>query len=165
MSRLFSPAAFAKAMGFAVGWAGFAVLLSVATRPMRLGPGFSNLFPYAAAAILLSGAGHLVRRWLKQTSFPKPSPKEGFLRRFGGAWLDGLLLFFKGTAAFNNFIFLSIAYLLGVGLTSMFVRKQGGKKPAAEAARSDGHPDGNPDSYWRDLESAKREADAYYRPF
>ena len=140
---------------------------------MGLGPGFSRPLPYAIAAILISFSGHLIHRWLHPGSghaFPaagsNPSVKTGALRRIFKEPLRGLSGFFRGTAAFNNFIFLSIAYILGIGLTSLFIRKtDGGKQP------SPANPSGAPSdassqaSYWRDLNLGKQDVDAYYRPF
>jgi hypothetical protein len=154
MASWFSFSSAARAAGFAAGWAGFTMLLALATRPMKLGPGFSNLIPYAVAAILMSGAGHLARHWLNQAHGGAGMENGRGIRGFAMAWVRGLLLFFKGTAAFNNFLFLSIAYFLGIGLTSLFVRGKDGKKPEAGS-----------ESHWRDLNLGKREADAYYRPF
>jgi hypothetical protein len=154
MSSTFPSSSVARAAGFAAGWAGFTVLLALATRPMKLGPGFSNLLPYAVAAILISGAGHLARWWLNQAHGGAVPGNARGIRGFATASVQGLLLFFKGTAAFNNFVFLSVAYFLGIGLTSLLVRGKDGKKPEAGA-----------ESHWRDLNSGKGEADAYYRPF
>lgn len=124
---------------------------------MRLGPGFSNLIPYAAAAILLTGTGHVIRAWLGQADSPKRTRNAGLIRDFGAAVLEGVRLFFKGTAAFNNFLFLSVAYILGIGLTSLFMRGKGDGKPESAA-----NP---PESHWRELKTGKQEADAFYRPF
>jgi hypothetical protein len=157
MSGPFPSSVLAKVPGFAAAWAAFTLLLALATRPMGLGPGFSNLCPYALAAILLSGAGHIVRAWLRQAALPKREANAGFLRGLAGAGLDGGRLFFLGTAAFNNFVFLSIAYLLGIGLTSLFMRGGSRKKPASAAPASA--------SQWLDLPAAPGEEDAYYRPY
>jgi hypothetical protein len=157
MIRAFSAYTIARALGFAAGGSAFTCLLALVTRPMRLGPGFSNLIPYAAAAILLTGAGHLIRAWLGQAGFPERTRNAGLVRDFGAAFPEGIRLFFKGTAAFNNFLFLSIAYILGIGLTSLFMRGKGEGKPASAA-----NP---PGSHWRELKTGKEEADAFYRPF
>lgn len=158
MTARFHLGAFARACGFAAGWALFTLILLVATRPMGLGPGFSRPLPYAVAAILISLSGHLVHRWLHPGSghgnphaSSKADAKTGTLRRIFGQPLRGLSGFFRGTAAFNNFIFLSIAYILGIGLTSIFIRKDAQAPPRA--------------TYWRDLNLGKQDADAYYRPF
>ncbi len=125
---------------------------------MGLGPGFSRPLPYAVAAIIISIAGHLIHRWLHpgsghgiSGSGSKDSVKTGALRRIFKEPLRGLSGFFRGTAAFNNFIFLSIAYILGIGLTSLFIRKDAQETSSA--------------TYWRDLNLGKQDADAYYRPF
>ena len=165
MAPAFLLSALPAAIGFGTGWAGFTLVLTVATRPMKLGPGFSNLLPYAVAAILLTGAGHLVRWWLNQTSSPASIGKDGFFPAIGRAWVRGLLAFFKGTAAFNNFVFLSVAYFLGIGVTSLFVRSKPRKTAAPPAEASNGAAPTASASYWQDLNLGKQEADAYYRPF
>jgi hypothetical protein len=154
-----------RACGFAVGWALFTLALLVATRPMGLGPGFSRPLPYAVAAILISLTGHLIHRWLNPGSShansgapPEAAAKTGALRRIFKEPLRGLSGFFRGTASFNNFLFLSIAYILGIGLTSLFIRKEDHGKKASTTAASDA-------TYWRDLNLGKQDADAYYRPF
>ena len=179
MTARFHLGAPARACGFAAGWALFTLALLVATRPMGLGPGFSRPLPYAIAAILISFSGHLIHRWLHPDSGhafyaagPEAGAKTGALRRFFKEPLRGLSGFFRGTAAFNNFIFLSIAYILGIGLTSLFIRKGAQEKPGVQEK-----PDGKKPSasaptdatsnatYWRDLNLGKQDADAYYRPF
>ena len=133
---------------------------------MGLGPGFSNLVPYAVAAISMSVLGQLAHAWLHGGGDRRTTEKSGnagALRLLGGpnrigrAWLGGAGGFFRGTASFNNFILLTVTYVLGIGVTSLFMRGKGRK-----ADRHDAIP---PDSYWEDLNLGKREADAYYRPF
>jgi hypothetical protein len=180
MTARFHLRAPARACGFAAGWALFTLALLVATRPMGLGPGFSRPLPYALAALFISIAGHLLHRWLHPASgpgFPAAGPeagaKTGALRRIFQEPLRGLGGFFRGTAAFNNFIFLTLAYILGIGLTSLFIRKPipekpDGRKPtAANAGASSIIPshDASSTTYWRDLNLGKQDADAYYRPF
>lgn len=157
MTPAFLSAVIARATGFAAGWAAFTAVLALASRPMRLGPGFSNLLPYAIAAILLTGAGHLARLWLNQAVAPPAPAKDGLRRGMGRAWLRGLQAFFHGTAACNNFIFLSVAYFAGIGITSLFAGRKEKKFPAPGSTP--------PAGYWQDLNLGKREADAYYRPF
>ncbi|MDB5106091.1 MAG: hypothetical protein JWP91_3780 [Fibrobacteres bacterium] len=156
MTAPFHSGAIPRACGFAAGWAVFTAALLVATRPMGIGPGFSRPLPYAAAAILLCVSGHLIRRWLGEAGPIPVDATGGALRKAGREWLAGLRLFFKGPAAFNNFVFLSIAYFLGIGLTSMFIRKAGHAKSGVE---------GSEPSHWRDLDLGKQDADAYYRPY
>lgn len=172
MTARFHLGAPARACGFALGWALFTLALLVATRPMGLGPGFSRPLPYAAAAILISVTGHLLHRWLHPASAhashdfsgaaPEAAAKTGALRRIFREPLRGLGGFFRGTAAFNNFLFLSIAYILGIGLTSLFVRKDPDEKLPPAQGRS---PGSSHASYWRDLNLGQQDADAYYRPF
>ncbi len=173
MTARFHLGAPARACGFAAGWALFTLVLLIATRPMGLGPGFSRPLPYAIAAILFSVLGHLSIRWLNGGSahtVPETGPKaaaqatakNGPLRRFFKELfrepLRGLAAFFRGTAAFNNFVFLSIAYILGIGLTSIFIRKDASGNKPSDPAKA-------PATYWKDLNLGKQDADAYYRPF
>src|SRR5437868_8321250 len=104
--------AFARACGFAAGWSIFTGALLLATRPMGIGPGFSHPLPYAAVAILICSTGHLIRRWLHEALPPADTSAAGALRRLGREALRGLRVFFKGPAAFNNFIFLSVVYFI-----------------------------------------------------
>jgi hypothetical protein len=156
MTARFLPGAPARACGFAAGWSFFTAILLLATRPMGIGPGFSHPLPYAGAAILLSVSGHLIRRWLGDSPVAAEAGPGGALRRLGREWLHGFRLFLKGPAAFNNFILLSVAYCIGIGLTSLFIRKRNGGKPEGEAPAT---------TYWRDLAPGKRDGDAYYRPY
>ena len=176
MTTRFPLGAPAQACGFAAGWAVFTVALMAASRPMGIGPGFFHPLPYAIAAILISLSGHLLRLWLHESPVPAAPRDAGLLRGIFQASLRGLRMFFKGSAAFNNFIFLSIAYFIGIGLTSLFLRKDvSGKSPSGpvsmastagevEAAPAPGNA-AAPDTYWRALHLGKRDADAYYRPF
>lgn len=174
----------ARAAGFAAGWAGFTLLLTLASRLFGWGPGFSDLLPYALAAIGLSAGGHLARLWLGEGA---PPSGAGNLARASGNRADrllrerstgnrllgpvkegraGLALFFRGTASCNNFLLLSLAYFIGIGLSSLLYRmagqgrsrgKPGTREPAAGGTAAE--------TYWRDLDLGKRDADAYYRPF
>lgn len=180
MTARFHLGAPARACGFAAGWALFTLVLLIATRPMGLGPGFSRPLPYAVAAMIISITGHIIHRWLYPGSGPgnprtdsNPDAKTGTLRRIFKEPLRGLSGFFLGTAAFNNFVFLSIAYILGIGLTSLFVRKEPDEKRTTRPMQpSAAAPTGAAPStatsnttYWRDLNLGKQDADAYYRPF
>jgi hypothetical protein len=154
MAPAFSWDGIARGAGFASAWAFFTAALALATRPMGIGPGFSNPIPYAMAAILLCGAGYGIRHWLREGAGRPSGPADagtGAWRRLGRGWLAGLRAFFKGTAACNNFILLTAAYFAGIGLTSLFIRKR--RPPAAS------------ESHWQPLDLGKQEADAYYRPF
>ncbi len=150
----------ARTLGFGTGWAGFTLLLALATRPMGLGPGFSNLIPYAIAAISMSILGSMAHRWLHGGGDRRTMEKPGtapVLRRLGRAWLDGAGRFFRGTASCNNFILLTVTYVLGIGLTSLFMRGKGRRADPRGAKAAESH--------WEELNLGKREADAYYRPF
>jgi hypothetical protein len=146
----------ARACGFAAGGSIFTAALLLASRPMGLGPGFSDPLPYAAAAILICVSGHAIRRWLHEPLPLADTAAPGTLRRLGREALQGLRVFLKGPASFNNFVLLSLVYFLGIGLSSLFFR---GKGPAKTGM------DGTISTYWRDLDRGKRDADAYYRPF
>jgi len=166
---------FARATGFAAAWVVFSAALTVASRSIRLGPGFSNPAPYAAAAILLYACGRLIRFWLHERE-PAPQPiAYAGLRRLGRSALDGLRAFFRGPAACNNFLFLSVAYFIGIGVSSLFIREK--SEPSAgpqgkglqggtsDAKTLDTSGTKALDTYWQDLNLGNREADAYYRPF
>jgi len=139
---------------------------------MGIGPGFSRPLPYAITAILISSFGHLLRRWLNEGSIPAAPEKGGSIRRLFQALLRGQRVFFKGTAAFNNFLFLSLAYFLGIGITSLFIRKDAtGKRPprrSDEATGAEADAEAGTETsgtYWRNLNPGKKDVDAYYRPF
>jgi hypothetical protein len=165
MTARFTLGALARTAGFAAGWAIFTLALLVATRPMGLGPGFSRPLPYAIAAIIICLTGHLIRRWLSEGKLPEVPANAGWFPSIYRQKLRGLALFFKGTAAFNNFIFLSVAYFIGIGLTSLFIRKEASGKPAPASAAPGSAVKGAPATYWSDLHVGKQDADAYYRPF
>jgi hypothetical protein len=172
MTARFILGALARAGGFAAGWAIFTLILLVATRPMGLGPGFSRPLPYAIAAMIISLCGHLIQRWLNEGRLPLVPQDLGPFRYIYQQKLRGLALFFKGIAGFNNFLLLSIVYFLGIGLTSIFIRKPASGKPApAQAVPGDpvnaAHSATNtfPATYWNDLHLGKQDADAYYRPY
>ena len=161
MGPLISSGAAARAVGFAGAWAIFTLALTLASRPLHWGPGFANPLPYALASLLIMGAGRLVRLWLNEgaappsaASGPNPEPLLGRVRRES---LAGARFFLLGTAAFNNFILLSLTYLIGIGISSLFFRKPG--------RRNSKHPEPSPGTYWEYLNLGKQEADAYYRPF
>jgi hypothetical protein len=179
MTARFILGALARAGGFAAGWAIFTLILLVATRPMGLGPGFSRPLPYAIAAILISLCGQLFQRWLHEGPLPATPTDGGLFRHIYRQTLRGLARFFKGTAGFNNVLLLSIVYFIGIGLTSLFIRKPASGKPApAPVAKksvpaatgnalnaANGSPGALPATYWNDLALGKQDADAYYRPF
>jgi hypothetical protein len=56
----------------------------------------------------------------------------------------------------SNFVFLFLAYVLGVGLSALFYRLGPGRK------KREATP---PATYWRDLPPASKHKDAWLRPF
>ena len=72
------------------------------------------------------------------------------------ALLDrGLRAVLKPFQIVGNFVFLTVAYFLGIGLSSIFYRLGPGRNKEAI----------NPDSYWKKVPSAPKERDAWLRPF
>ena len=55
----------------------------------------------------------------------------------------------------SNFVFLTVAYFLGIGLSSIFYRLGPGRKKEAV----------DPESYWLKVPPAPKERDAWLRPF
>jgi hypothetical protein len=96
------------------------------------------------------------------------------LKGMSKAFLSGARAFFRDTASLNNFLLLSLTYFIGVGLSSLLIKlADASKRKAPGTAAGDGnnavtHAGGHaagPASYWRDLDTGKKEADAFYRPF
>ncbi len=100
------------------------------------------------------------------------------------AFVNGLRAFFRDTGAVNNFIFLTVAYVFGVGVSALFFGRGRQSRPASGSRSAQtgsagkgnaisGEPESRlPDgqfpsfpSYWEPAETGNRESDAYYRPF
>lgn len=81
---------------------------------------------------------------------------DGALRKFLGRLNKGLLVVLKPLQILNNFLFLAVAYYVGVGLSSILYRLGPGKKNAAKSGE---------DSYWREMPPASRDPASWQRPF
>lgn len=82
-----------------------------------------------------------------------PPPATGWkkpLESFG----KGLMFILKPLQVVSNFVFLALAYVVGVGLSSLFYRVGQRRKPSGDEA-----------SFWRELPTAPRDKDAWLRPF
>jgi hypothetical protein len=82
---------------------------------------------------------------------------DGSLRKFLGRLNKGLLVVLKPLQIVNNFLFLALAYYIGVGLSSLLYRMGPGKKTRQKSPI--------PDSYWRILPAASRDPASWQRPF
>ncbi len=97
-------------------------------------------------------------------------PIRNLLRKLN----NGLLVVLKPLQIVNNFLFLAVAYFVGVGISSLLYRMGPGKKmPASTASSSpseakslkaDASTD-TTDTYWRKLPQVSRERNAWLRPF
>jgi hypothetical protein len=82
---------------------------------------------------------------------------DGALRKFLGRLNRGLLVVLKPLQILNNFLFLAIAYYIGVGLSSILYRLGPGKKNRAKSVAAE--------SYWREMPPVSRDPAAWQRPF
>ena len=85
----------------------------------------------------------------------KPKPATGW-RRPLELFNKGLMFVLKPMQIVGNFVFLSLAYFLGVGISSLLYRLGPGKSKARGES---------PSSYWRELPPAPADKDAWLRPF
>lgn len=82
--------------------------------------------------------------------FPElPRPIRDVLHRID----KGLRIVLKPFQIVSNFVLFSVAYFIGIGLSSVFYRL--GNKIKAD----------KPDSYWREIPPAPKDRDAWLRPF
>ena len=81
------------------------------------------------------------------------SPKGGF---FSGCKV-GATEFLTAITIFNNFLLLSLAYFLGVGLSKIALLL------ATPFIKNKRH--GKPDTYWSEIQIGGKPSDSYYRPF
>ncbi|HAP00095.1 MAG TPA: hypothetical protein DCQ83_08640 [Fibrobacteres bacterium] len=54
----------------------------------------------------------------------------------------------------SNFVFVTISYFLGVGLSAIFYRRAAKKNPQSTV-----------DSYWQEMQTTPKDQDAWLRPF
>lgn len=144
-----------QVLGWIAAWAVLALALTAASRAFHLGPGFRNPLPYSVAALVMNQVGRLLRRWLGEGRHAS-EPPLGLWRALRG----GFSAFIRDTSGFNNFILLSLAYFLGVGMSALFTRL--GRKGSGSAGAGSA---GARDTYWVDTDLGKKEADAYSRPY
>jgi hypothetical protein len=87
----------------------------------------------------------------------KPKPATGW-RKALESFNKGLMFLLKPLQIVSNFVFLTLAYVLGVGLSALFYRIGSRRRREAEASVL-------PNSYWRPLPPAETDLDAWLRPF
>lgn len=87
----------------------------------------------------------------------KPVPATGW-RKGLEAFSRGLMFVLKPLQVVSNFVFLTLAYVVGIGLSALFYRLGPGRKARARAATET-------QTYWRELPPVPRERDAWMRPF
>ena len=83
--------------------------------------------------------------------------KNGALRKLLDGLNKGLLVILKPLQIVNNFIFLAVAYYVGVGFSAILYRLGPGKKNKMKS--------GPVDSYWRKMPPAPRDSASWQRPF
>jgi hypothetical protein len=99
----------------------------------------------------------------------------GPFRKLLGKLNTGLLVVLKPLQIVNNFLFLAVAYFVGVGISSLLYRLGPGKKIRAGSGADLETDAGGPDSstrastlsssYWRKLPQVSRDRNAWLRPF
>jgi hypothetical protein len=89
----------------------------------------------------------------------KPPPPVGWKKALA-AFNRGLMFVLRPLQIVGNFVFLTVAYVLGVGLSSLLYRLGPGRERAGT-----GYPDSSLDTYWRELPPAPTDRDAWLRPF
>jgi len=85
----------------------------------------------------------------------KPAPATGW-RRPLEVFGQGLMFVLTPLRIVGNFVFLGLAYVLGVGLSSLFYRLGPGRKARAATGAA---------TYWSELPPAPRDKEAWLRPF
>jgi hypothetical protein len=87
----------------------------------------------------------------------KPPPVTGW-RKSLAAFSKGLMFVLKPLQIVSNFVFLAVAYVLGVGLSALIYRLGPGRRKKAAEARA-------ADTYWIEMPPAPADRDAWLRPF
>lgn len=85
----------------------------------------------------------------------KPVPATGW-RKGLEAFSKGLMFVLKPLQIVSNYVFLGLAYVLGVGLSSLFYRLGPRRKARQTSDQA---------TYWRELPPAPKDKDAWLRPF
>jgi hypothetical protein len=85
----------------------------------------------------------------------KPVPKTGWRKALDG-FSRGLMFVLKPLQIVGNFVFLGLAYILGVGVSSVLWRLGPGRRARAAA---------EPQTWWRELPPASRDKESWLRPF
>jgi hypothetical protein len=83
--------------------------------------------------------------------------QNGALRKLLGKLNKGLLTVLKPLQIVNNFIFLAVAYYVGVGFSAILYRLGPGKKSTVKSQIQD--------SYWRKVPPVSRDSASWQRPF
>ncbi len=89
--------------------------------------------------------------------------EETFSREFVADFKSGFVGFFKNIASFNNFVLLSLAYFVGVGLSYLLYKRS--QKKSAAAPQVGTYKTVNTNSHWQEMDSTSRPTDSFYRPF
>jgi hypothetical protein len=76
---------------------------------------------------------------------------------------NGLLFVLKPLQIVSNFVFLAVAYFVGVGISALLYRIGPGRK-ASRPKPTEG-TEASPDSLWIKLPPAPRDRSAWLRPF
>jgi hypothetical protein len=112
--------------------------------------------PYRAGKRAAKRGFHALRRVVIYfLPMRKPKPATGW-RRPLELFNKGLMLALKPMQVVGNFVFLTLAYFVGVGITSLLYRLGPGKAESRKEA---------PRTYWRELPPAPRDKEAWLRPF
>ncbi len=80
------------------------------------------------------------------------------IKNFGKGFMKGVKLFGDNIAAIINFVLLSITYIIGVGLTSIFTRLGGKKFIQTKISKKR-------KSYWSKLDLKDKSLKSYFRTF
>jgi len=89
------------------------------------------------------------------------SRKKPLSRKWYARLNRGLMIAMTPLQIVSNFVFLSVAYFVGVGFSSLLYRMGPGRKKTRENLEA---PDAS-GSYWRKLAPASTDRDAWLRPF
>ena len=91
--------------------------------------------------------------------FDSTMAEIGFFRKLAGRLNKGLLVVLKPLQIVNNFLFLAIAYFIGVGFSSILYRLTAQKKIESQNEKTP------VSTYWRKMPPVSRDRNAWQRPF